>query len=585
MYKKILVLTFLLGIQSFSKSSPIVIENLNFSLDQKIPSKVLENRKRPTKTIIASTIHPGFNDKNATASFVNAIKRANRGDTVVIDNVKGSNGIWHIAGRHPNWFDGKKGHDRVANDLTIIFEKGVTLKAIEDTYDHKSGLDMLFRLENISGWKILGYGAKFEMDKSLLPEGEYRNSIALYDCSDMVLEGLKVVGSGGDGIYIGSRTPNGFSENITLNNMHFKDHRRQAMSILSARNLSVQNAKFNGTLGRKPMSGLDFEGGIDHRLDTLKFKNVEFAHNGYTGILFALSHMNHTTVPIHVEFDGVYVFDNWKAQGDLDPAYKKAAIALGMGGGGNTALKGSVTFSNLLIKDEKFNGLFSLKHHDSYNLVFNDLVIKNVGTHNFRGARNAIHTSRYNYDSPLPSVGNITFNGLLILEARNVPFWQLEGDSDDGWSIDNVTIDNALIVSPNIKSKAINNTTNAKKGPGTVLGFKSYNSIPKTILNIKRNNLQIPRGSNGSFTINRTSDALNYPLAVEYSISGSASNMDDYDLLHGYVIIPANSDHVDIPIHARIKNGDNKTLTITLTDTPDYTLGNIIDQTVHIVSE
>src|SRR5690606_24233541 len=109
-----------------------------------------------------------------------------------------------------------------------------------------------------------------------------------------------------------------------------------------------------------------------HRFVNIMFKNVEFAHNGYTGILFALSKLNNRSVPLDVKFEGVYIFDNWKEPGILDAKYKKAALVLGMGGGASTAVQGSITFNSILIKNEKFDGIFTLRHHDSYKLVFND---------------------------------------------------------------------------------------------------------------------------------------------------------------------------------------------------------------------
>ena len=553
-----------------------------------IPKTPVGLPKYSPNTIIASTVSPGYNSTNATTCFVNAIKSAKQGDTVVIDNKWGSNGGWNIEGRYPNWFDGKSGRDRVADGLTLIFEKGVTLKAIDSTYDDNSGLDMLFRLENISGWKIFGYGAKFEMDNTALPDGEHRNSIALYNCKDILIEGLQVNGSGGDGIYVGTRTPTGFSENIVVRNMDFENHRRQGATITSAHNVLFQNVKFNRTRGKPPTSGVDLEpDDLKHILTDIKFKNVEFAENGYSGILFALSKLNATSTPVKVDFDEVYIIDNWREKGKLDPKYKKGAIVMGIGGGGDDALQGAVTFSNVLIENERFDGIYTVKHHDSYKLVFNDLVIQNVGAANAENARHAIHTSRYNYDLNTPAMGNIIFNGLLVREDRNVPFWQMGGDSDDGWSIDDVTIENALIVSPRVHGQAMNNTTNASKGAGTNMQYSTAAIMPKTILTIKKNTSKVVRGSkaNSYFTVTRIAEALNYPLPVEYTVSGTADNMDDYDLLHGYVIIPANKSSVKIPINARAKCDDDETLTVTLINTRNYNLDNIVSQTVNIVTD
>ena len=537
------------------------------------------------RTVIASKVNPGYHATNATDCFINAIKTAKKGDTIVIDKVNGSDGIWRIEGRHPNWFDGRNGEDRVSNDLTIIFEEGVVLKSIDSTYRSKEGLDMLFRLENVSGWKIFGYGAKFEMNKEKIPAGEGRHSIGLYDCENILIEGLRVDGSGGDGIYIGTRSKSGYCKSITLRNMIFEHHRRQGISLISGDNICVENVKFNKTLGAQPSSGIDLEPNYKtQRLTHIKFKNIELAHNGYTGLLVALSRFNNFSIPIDVELNEIYVWDNWQDKNGSRSKYKRAGVVMGLGGGADNAVQGSVRLSNVLIKNEKFDGLFTLKHHDAYTLSFENLVIENIGISEYIGAQHAIHTSRYDYNSPTPSVGNISINGLFIREEKKKPFWLLEGDKNDGWSVDDVIIINGLVISPLQEEQGILNTTEARYGINTTFKYQNATSTPENLISIELKSKNISRGSNSFFTITRTAKDISYPLAIEYEISGTAKNMDDYDLLHGFVIIPSNSTSVDIPINTRIKNDVNKTLTITLLKTANYNLGKSFKKTLNIVS-
>ncbi len=103
----------------------------------------------PPDAIIASTVAPGYDAQNASEAFINALTSAEAGDTVVVDFVPGTEGVWNIEEMYPSWFDGDSGEHQVADDVTVFFEPGVTLRAMSETYDDPSGLGMLFRLENV----------------------------------------------------------------------------------------------------------------------------------------------------------------------------------------------------------------------------------------------------------------------------------------------------------------------------------------------------------------------------------------------------------------------------------------------------
>ncbi len=537
--------------------------------------------ERPAGAIIASRVAPGYDGTNASDCFINALTEAEEGDTVIVDYVPGSDGVWNIERMYPSWFDGNSGAHQVADNVTVIFEEGVTLRAMTETYDDQLG--MLFRLEDVTGWRIFGYGARFEFSQVGLGDGEFRHNIALYDCHDIRIEGLVVDGSGGDGIAVTTRTATGFSEDIVLRNMQFLNHRRQGATLVSVRNFVADNVKFNSTSYRPPNSGIDFEPNEEtQRLENITFTNTELAYNDYTGILFAFSHQSGSSVDYDITLNDTYIHDNWQVEGD-EHEYTRAAIVMGNAGGSTEASsnQGHITFNRLYIRDEEYSGLYTVKHGLSYQLNFNDWVISNVGNRNYADDRFPIFTNRYRYDSTLPPQGRLAIDGLLVVEDRTVPFFRLAGTSVDNWSINDMTIANARIVTP-YTGPGVDNVQRRPEGPGTSFDIFQGPTAPATTLSLTAAASSVTRGSSAEFTVVRASTDVAYPLAVEYDIGGTATNFDDYDGLHGFVIIPANETTASIPIRARLRCGDSESVTVTLTDTDIYALGAVTSATITI---
>jgi len=90
----------------------------------------------------------------------------------------------------------------------------------------------------------------------------------------------------------------------------------------------------------------------------------------------------------------------------------------------------------------------------------------------------------------------------------------------------------------------------------------------------------------GAFRITRTNNRA-LPLVVEYSLTGSATNGTDYDVLTGTVTIPANQASVLVNVNAKSDgaNDNNETVVLTLKPkTASYLLGGAKTGTVNIIT-
>ena len=293
----------------------------------------------------------GFDEHNATRAFQQAINSSY--DTIIVDYQQGK--PWKVG---PSWFRGIR-------NKVIIFEPGVVLEQKEGLFTDK--LAMLFRLENSSSVTILGYGATFKMNKAMLKGhpvwSEFRNSIALYDCKNIVIKGLQVDESGGDGLLISSRNATGFCENILVEDVAFTNHFRQGMSIISLKDGIFRNCTFSGTSGTYPESGADLEPNYaTQHLSNILFENCSFTDNGHAGILLALTKAHGDSPPIEVCFTDSYVArNNRNKSAENNSSYWGTEIQISMTQQPDHPLQGTVKFERTLIEDFPFAAFVTKK--------------------------------------------------------------------------------------------------------------------------------------------------------------------------------------------------------------------------------
>ena len=240
----------------------------------------------------------GFDDQNATFAIQSAINSG--APTVVIPYV----------GR-PYYVD----PITLTSNQTVILEKGVVIVARKGSF--RGGGDCLFSAENQKEIAIIGYGAVIEMrkddyQKKPYEKAEWRHAISIRGCSDVSIEGLTIRSSGGDGIYIGrGKGKNTYCENLQVKNVILEDHHRQGISVISARNLLVENVQIYNTSGTSPRSGIDFEPNRrDEILDNCIVRECRIAGNRGPGILFSLQSLKPESHPVSIIVEDCSIYRN-----------------------------------------------------------------------------------------------------------------------------------------------------------------------------------------------------------------------------------------------------------------------------------
>ena len=154
---------------------------------------------------------------------------------------------------------------KLRSDQEIVFEDGATVAAKPGEFLGK--FDCLFSAVNQRNVALRGKGT-LRMRKADYAAGgpyvkaEWRMTLALYSCENVVIDGLTFADSGGDGIYLGVNKADGslpYCKNVTIRNVVCDNNYRQGISVISAVDLLIEDSVFRNTGGTAPSAGLDFE--------------------------------------------------------------------------------------------------------------------------------------------------------------------------------------------------------------------------------------------------------------------------------------------------------------------------------------
>lgn len=225
----------------------------------------------------------GWDAEDSTASLQAALDSG--ADTVVVDRQAGPWITRPLFAR---------------SNQTIVFEDGVRLEAKRGEF--KGMNDELLSVDGVTNVTIRGEGdvelrmpkADYQ-DRARYRQGEWRHSLSIVRSGNVRVSGLRIVGSGGDGVYVCQ------SENVYLRKIDSRAHHRQGISVISCRNLLVDDCVFRDTIGTAPEAGIDFEpnGNWDY-LENCVVENCTFTGNRFAGILFHLLQLDSTSRPVSI---------------------------------------------------------------------------------------------------------------------------------------------------------------------------------------------------------------------------------------------------------------------------------------------
>ena len=205
------------------------------------------------------------------------------------------------------------------SNQTVVFEKGVVLLAKKGEF--KGLNDRLFSCMGVTNVVIRGYGAVWRMhradyDAEPYRRGEWRHSLAICGCSNVTVEGLTLLESGGDGVYVSTlgRETDRPPTDIVLRDLVCDRHYRQGVSVISARRLIIERCVMKNTGGTPPAAGIDFEPNVaGEELTDCVMRDCTIEDNAGIGIELCLMQMDATSKPVSITVENCRVRGNTRS--------------------------------------------------------------------------------------------------------------------------------------------------------------------------------------------------------------------------------------------------------------------------------
>lgn len=140
------------------------------------------------------------------------------------------------------------------------------------------------------------------------PSSEWRHGLSLVGATNIRLDEIFVIDSGGDGVFIGPRIDGPYSEDrhpserITIDRLTATGNYRNGLAITSCVNCTVRNSTFENTIGTSPSAGFIIE--PDHGGDRalVVVERCVSKNNAGSAFFVQMKKQNQNSQPISVTF-------------------------------------------------------------------------------------------------------------------------------------------------------------------------------------------------------------------------------------------------------------------------------------------
>ncbi len=261
---------------------------------------------------------------------------------------------------------------------------------------------------------------------------EWRHALNIKSSENIIIDGLNLVESGGDGIYLGVATRGVTNKNIIIQNVVCDGNNRQGISVISAENLRIEKTILRNTKGTAPESGIDFEPNCDdEKLANCVMRDCVCENNAGAGIDLYLPNLKKKSGPVGIRLENVISRNN-----------QRASVSLTVSNSEQESLTGAIDIRNCTFENDK-GGLFvrSLAENGC-SLSVENTTIKNCSI--------VPDEKRKVYQAPVvftgrvmdeTSFGSVTFNNVQIIDDNctglegKQPFFRFSDASLNGFGL------------------------------------------------------------------------------------------------------------------------------------------------------
>ena len=249
----------------------------------------------------------------------------------------------------------------------FIVEPGVELVAKRGEFKGKR--DYLFTLDGVTNFTLRGGAAstfrmwKCDYQKPPYARSEWRYTLRIVRSANVLVENMRFVESGGDGIVVGVD-----SRDVTIRNCVCDRNHRQGISVTSCENLLIENTVLSNTDGTPPQAGIDFEPDRPtEKLVNCVMRNCLVENNTGNGYEIYLDKLNSGSAPVSI------AFENCRSVGN------KISVSICGGRREKDFVKGRVSFSGCSFESGRDRGMRLLAlPGSSFDVKFDGCSISNA---------------------------------------------------------------------------------------------------------------------------------------------------------------------------------------------------------------
>lgn len=235
-----------------------------------------ENESKPDGDYLTPQMYKLAKDTDDTMAFIRAIRALRKGEYSTVDTLYVPAGTYAINAQL---------RIQVENDdITIRMSEDAVLEAIGNSGTHSDVIEIKGR-NNVT---ITGGTIKGERYAHSGTSGEWGMGIGIYDSSNITVDHVSISNCWGDGIYIGSnkgQAADAGCSNITIQNCALYNNRRNNLSIVAGKDITIESCRFEYANGTSPEYGIDIETNYSDRpCERIKILNSTFTGNGQAAL-------------------------------------------------------------------------------------------------------------------------------------------------------------------------------------------------------------------------------------------------------------------------------------------------------------
>lgn len=190
---------------------------------------------------------------------------------------------------------------KLKDNITLKFGKGSVLRAIPNN----SANYKIISIEDVKNVKITGLGKIYgDRKQHTGKKGEWGFGVSIRGSNNIHIENIQIYDCWGDGVYVGSTNKQNYSRDILIKKVIIKNNRRQGITVISARNLSIIDSTITDTKGTAPESGIDIEPNEPNEyLENIKIVNLSTKNNIGFGVQVYLKNLKGSNNKISIDIN------------------------------------------------------------------------------------------------------------------------------------------------------------------------------------------------------------------------------------------------------------------------------------------